>query len=109
MGERAEDALTEGFGREIRMLVTVNPAFSRLTGYDEDEVVGRNCRFLQGDERDHIIISTTYGPDAKGRFCDFTNTIIILTSNVGSAHLARLTEKDDFAYAERSVICTGES
>lgn len=28
-------------------LVTVNPAFSRLTGYDEDEVVGRNCRFLQ--------------------------------------------------------------
>jgi len=23
---------------------------------------------VQGDERDHIIISTTYGPDPKGRF-----------------------------------------
>lgn len=25
-----------------------NPAFYRLTGYDENEVIGRNCRFLQG-------------------------------------------------------------
>ncbi len=28
-------------------LSAVNPAFCTLTGYDEDEVVGRNCRFLQ--------------------------------------------------------------
>ena len=27
----------------------VNKAFSRITGYSNDEVVGRNCRFLQGD------------------------------------------------------------
>jgi len=31
-------------------LVFVNQAFLKLTGYDEDEVLGRNCRFLQGPE-----------------------------------------------------------
>ena len=29
-------------------LIAVNQAFLDLTGYDEDEVVGRNCRFLRG-------------------------------------------------------------
>jgi phosphoserine phosphatase RsbU/P len=29
-------------------LVYVNEAFTRLTGYERDEVIGRNCRFLQG-------------------------------------------------------------
>lgn len=34
-------------------LVFVNDAFLTLTGYTEDEVLGRNCRFLQGpDTRD---------------------------------------------------------
>jgi PAS domain S-box-containing protein len=26
-----------------------NPAFCRLTGYSESEIVGRNCRFLGGE------------------------------------------------------------
>jgi diguanylate cyclase (GGDEF)-like protein/PAS domain S-box-containing protein len=30
----------------------VNPAFQAMTGYRADEAVGRNCRFLQGEERD---------------------------------------------------------
>lgn len=33
-------------------LVYVNPAFSALTGYPQDEVLGRNCRFLQADRTD---------------------------------------------------------
>src|SRR5438270_2174929 len=28
----------------------------------------KNLENVQGDERDHILISTTYGPDTKGRF-----------------------------------------
>ena len=31
-------------------LVFVNSAFCRLTGYDEEHVLGRNCRFLQGEK-----------------------------------------------------------
>ncbi len=30
----------------------VNPAFERITGYASNEVLGRNCRFLQGEDRD---------------------------------------------------------
>lgn len=29
-------------------VVAANPAFCALTGYDETEIVGRNCRFLAG-------------------------------------------------------------
>lgn len=32
-------------------IIYANPAFSRITGYDADEVIGRNCRFLQGQDR----------------------------------------------------------
>ena len=31
-------------------LVSVNLAFTELTGYPEEECLGRNCRFLQGEE-----------------------------------------------------------
>ena len=33
-------------------IIFVNAAFSKLSGYGVDEVVGRNCRFLQGPETD---------------------------------------------------------
>ncbi|MEM6848520.1 MAG: PAS domain-containing protein, partial [Pseudomonadota bacterium] len=31
-------------------IVFVNDAFTRLTGYSAEMAVGRNCRFLQGEE-----------------------------------------------------------
>lgn len=43
--------------RDQNPLVWVNPAFTRLTGYDLDEVLGRNCRFLQGPNTDPTSIS----------------------------------------------------
>ncbi|MBB6018735.1 ATP-binding protein [Deinococcus radiopugnans] len=33
-------------------IIYVNPAFERLSGYPAAQVIGRNCRFLQGQDRD---------------------------------------------------------
>jgi PAS domain S-box-containing protein len=33
-------------------IVFINRAFQDLTGYEQDEVLGRNCRFLQGAQTD---------------------------------------------------------
>jgi len=33
-------------------LVYVNQAFEKLTGYQRSEIIGRNCRFLHGSDRD---------------------------------------------------------
>jgi PAS domain S-box-containing protein len=38
-------------------LVWVNPSFTRVTGYAAEEVVGRNCRFLQGPATDPAAVA----------------------------------------------------
>ncbi|MEC9345293.1 MAG: ATP-dependent chaperone ClpB [Pseudomonadota bacterium] len=42
--------------------------------------------------------------DGQGRTVDFKNTLIIMTSNLGSDHLARLGEDEDAAMAEGQVM-----
>ena len=37
-------------------LVYVNDGFCRLTGYDREEVLGRNCRFLQGPDTEEATV-----------------------------------------------------
>ena len=39
-------------------LVYVNDAFEQLTGYEKSYVLGRNCRFLQGEESDPEAVAT---------------------------------------------------
>jgi PAS domain S-box-containing protein len=34
------------------ILIYVNDAFEKLTGYTRDEILYQDCRFLQGDDRD---------------------------------------------------------
>jgi len=57
MKDRALDAADVGVvitdpSRADNPIVYVNEGFEALTGYDEREAVGRNCRFLQGPETD---------------------------------------------------------
>lgn len=50
LGEIAEGIAVSDPRQPDNPLVYVNPAFCQLTGYSEEEVLGRNCRFLQGEE-----------------------------------------------------------
>ena len=43
--------------RHDNPMVFVNEAFLRLTGYDADELIGRNCRMLQGADTDRATVA----------------------------------------------------
>jgi PAS domain S-box-containing protein len=53
---RALDAVDAGVviseATDDTPIVYVNEGFTRMTGYEPDEVIGSNCRFLQGPETD---------------------------------------------------------
>ncbi len=53
-------------------LVYVNAAFEELTGYRSDEVLGRNPRFLQGEDRDQAEIDIVRTALTEGRNADVT-------------------------------------
>ncbi len=55
-------------------IVYANPAFLHATGYRADEIIGRNCRFLQGPDTDHTTIATMRAAVADERAC----TVILL-------------------------------
>ena len=38
-------------------LIFCNAAFEKLTGYTQQEILGRNCRFLQGAETDRSVVA----------------------------------------------------
>lgn len=41
---------------EDTILVYVNPAFEKLTGYSSDDILYQDCRFLQGDDTDQSAV-----------------------------------------------------
>ena len=49
-----------------RPLIFINEAFARMTGYSPKESLGRNCRFLQGDDTDQSGIQEIRNAVASG-------------------------------------------
>ena len=50
-------------------IIYSNPAFSRMTGYRNSEVLGRNCRFLQNGDRDQPALKRLRKAIKKGSDC----------------------------------------
>jgi PAS domain S-box-containing protein len=55
--EEASDAIVISDARlPDRPVIYCNKAFSQITGYTPDEVLGKNCRFLQGNDQEQEAI-----------------------------------------------------
>lgn len=50
--------IAEKEGEQDNILIYVNPAFERLTGYTSEEILYQDCRFLQAGDRDQEVLTT---------------------------------------------------
>ncbi len=62
------ERLDEAAEQDAKFAKLLAEARERRGSGSFDGLFVKNLENIQGDERDHIIISTTYGPDPKGRF-----------------------------------------
>ncbi|MFN4280893.1 GAF domain-containing protein [Thermosynechococcus sp.] len=72
--ERAIIASTNGivitdYRQPDNPIIYVNPAFERMTGYRATEVVGKNCRFLQGRDRHQAGVEVIRNAIKQGQSC----------------------------------------
>jgi PAS domain S-box-containing protein len=50
-------------------VIYVNPGFEQITGFSGREAIGKNCRFLQGDDRDQPALNELRAAIREGREC----------------------------------------
>jgi diguanylate cyclase (GGDEF)-like protein/PAS domain S-box-containing protein len=55
--------------RDNNRLVYVNPGFEKMTGYSAADVLGSNCRFLQGPERNQPELDRLRAAIKEGKDC----------------------------------------
>jgi len=53
-------------------IVYANKAFEDMCGYQQDEIIGRNCRFLQGSDRDQPELDRIRTAVRKGEAVEVT-------------------------------------
>jgi PAS domain S-box-containing protein len=58
--------------QEDSVVVYANEAFSRITGYERDEIINKNCRVLQNNDKDQPEIAILKESIAKKQTCDVT-------------------------------------
>lgn len=69
MEESPTAVLVTDARRHDNPVVYLNPAFTRLTGYEKAEMLGHNCRLLQGGERDEQHIARLREALARNESC----------------------------------------
>jgi PAS domain S-box-containing protein len=50
-------------------IIYFNKAFSELTGYTEEDILDKNCRFLQGTDRDQEALDLLRNAIKRGESC----------------------------------------
>lgn len=50
-------------------IIYCNPAFKKITGYTENEILGKNCRFLQGDDYHQKGVKKIRNALSEGKSC----------------------------------------
>jgi len=53
-------------------IVYANKAFEKMCGFTQEEIVGRNCRFLQGSDRNQPELDRLRAAIKKGEPCEVT-------------------------------------
>ncbi|WP_053057889.1 sensor domain-containing protein [Rubrobacter aplysinae] len=72
MKDRALEASSNGVlitdpSLEDNPIIYVNPAFQRLSGYEPEEILGRNCRIFQSEDREQPELAALAEAIAAGR------------------------------------------
>jgi len=61
--------IAEKEGELDNILIYVNPAFERITGYTSEEILYQDCRFLQAGDRDQEALSLIREALSSGQSC----------------------------------------
>lgn len=72
--DKAIQAVSQGIlitdaSRPDHPIIFVSPGFEQMTGYSRQEIIGQNCRFLQGKNTDPDAVAQLHEAIGKGQGC----------------------------------------
>ena len=72
--DRAMQAVSQGIlisdpNKADNPIIYASAGFERITGYSQEEVLGKNCRFLQGKETDRDTVKEIHDAVVDGQSC----------------------------------------